>query len=945
MRNVRSWIAIVVAVIGLTVSTQATAAPFSYYDMVSKMTNIESRNTFAKSMMKSYSNGLKTLKPLAEKYGHYSWAAGLLETVNHYESEIQKFAELIGESLDVKATVINTTYKYNQHEVVTETPEVVSRASAEDEVTEDYTVNVYEDVVITYTKTVTTKTYKGTFTTQHWSDGANTTEVTTELVSTVAEDVVRTETERKFVRTYELERPVEVVEVVEEEPVVVEVVEEEPVVVVEEVVVVDVVDEPVIVVSDGMGIKTEGVLTAEEYLAMSDVSLGATQTYIDAVHNVNDGVGIDYITRKNGMYNYGTNLEAIGAPQAWAKGWTGKGSVLAILDTGIDLDHPEFADKIIDSECFIDMCTDQRLIDKGTNETIDDKNKYSHGTHVAGIAAANLDGEGTTGVAPDAKLLIGKVAWDNGYYQFNALGKGIEWAVNNGADAINVSGNYNVDLTYKRSIQSAGDGVFYSTDSRYDGVYALEGYSGLAVDDDFMLPQLTDAMSGNEAVLVFAAGNQRMDVPTYPAHYAVAENEDGELLLGGKAIVVGSWNLKSGSMSSSSNRAGTMCYGTNGECVSDRRISDYYILAPGDKVASTSADGEYRTLGGTSMAAPAVTGAVGIVHQMWPYMKGENIVKLLLNTADKDIWGYDVNTHGQGLLDLDEATNPQGVVGIPTSGRIDGARSSLNSGAFALSGGVHISSISSTMVVDDYDRNFYVDGNDMIATADTRSADPTQAADMGFAPDYYFGYGAGTVIPMEAGALNINEDSVAIATTVDKFMFGAVTEGNSFLGNVADNPLMDVNGATTFYAGYNLDKALTDDVTLFGNAMFGITKVNVGDSMMTSASSLLSNSATLGIKRNVSNGDFGFVASVPVAITQGSATFNTASTVSSTGDVDYLTSSSDLSATQREVDLGVFRNFQVTDNMFVKAHAEARLNYAGTNETVTTAGLNLTWSF
>jgi len=928
MKNVRSWIAIAVAVIGISVTAPATAAPFSYYDMVSNIANVDARNTFAKSMMKSYSNGLKTLKPLAEKYGHYSWAATLVETVNFYESEIKKFSELIGESLDVKATVINTTYKYNQHEVVTETPEVASRSSTQDEVTEDFTVSVYEDVVITYTKTVTTKTYKGTFTTQHWSDGANTTEVSTELVSTVSEDVVRTETERKFVRAYELERPVEVVEVVEEEPVVVE----------EEVVVVDVVDEPVNVVNDGMGIKTENTFTAEEYLAMDDVMLGATQTYIDAVLNVNPNVNLDYITRKSGMYNYGQNLQVIGAPQAWAKGWTGKGSVLAILDTGIDLDHPEFTDKIIASECFTGMCEDGY-------ETIDDKNRYSHGTHVAGIAAANLDGEGTTGVAPDANLLIGKVAWDNGYYQFSALGKGVEWAINNGADAINVSGNYNVDITYKRSIQSAGDGVFYSTDSRYNGVYALEGYSHLAVDDNFMLPQLTDAMSGNEAVIVFAAGNQRMDVPTYPAHYAVAENEDGELLLGGKAIVVGSWNLKSGSMSSSSNRAGTMCYGTDGKCASDRRISDYYILAPGDYVASTSANGEYRTNSGTSMAAPAVTGAVGVVHQMWPYMKGENIVKLLLNTADKDIWGYDVNTHGQGLLDLDEATNPQGVVGIPTSGRIEGAKSNLNSGAFALSGGAHISSISSTMVVDDYDRNFYIDGNDMIAVADTRYADPTQAGAMGFAPDYYFGYGSGTVVPFEAGALNINGDNVAFATTVDQFMFGALTEGNSFLGNVADNPLMDVNGATTFYAGYNLDVAMTDSVSLFGNATLGVTKLNVGDSMMTSASDLLSNSATLGIKRNTQNGDFGFVASLPVAITNGSATFTSASTVSATGDVDYVTSNSDLSATQREVDLGVFHNFQVTDNVFVKAHAEARLNYAGTDETVTTAGLNLTWSF
>ncbi len=935
MRNVNKFIAIVVAVIGLSVTTQATAAPFSYYDMVSNIANVESRDNFAKSMIRSYESGLKSLKPLAEKYGQYSWAAGLVETVNFYENEIEKFTILIGGALEQEVTETHKTYKYTNYDQVEESPEVVTRSSTQDEVTEDYTVNVYEDVVITYTKTVTTKSYKGTYTTTHFSDDTSLTKVSTDLVSTDVKEVTRTETERNFVRAYELERPVEVVEVVEEEPVVVE---EEVVVVEEEVVVVDVVNEPVTVVSDGIGIKTENVLTVEEYLAMDDVSLGGTQTYIDAVHSMNSRINVDYITRESGLYNNGNTLESINAPDAWAKGWTGKGSVLAILDTGIDLDHPEFANKIIDSKCFTGMCEDGY-------ETIDDKNKYSHGTHVAGIAAANLDGVGTTGVAPDAKLLIGKTAWDNGFYEFQALGKGIEWAVNNGADAVNVSGNYNVDITYKKSIQNAGDGVFYSTDSRYDGVYAIEGYSHLAVDSDYMLPQITDAMSGNETVVVFAAGNQRMDVPTYPAHYAIAENEAGELMLGGKAIIVGSWDLKSDSISNSSNKAGTMCYGVNGECSSDTRISDWYIMAPGRYVASTSANGEYRTNSGTSMAAPAVTGAVGIVHQMWPYMKGENIVQLLLNTADKDLTNYDENIHGQGMLDLDEATSPQGVIGIPTSGRIEGATSSLDSGAFALSGGAYISSISNTMVVDDYDRNFYVDGNDMIAVADTRSADTLQAASVGFAPDYYFGYGNGQVIPMETGALNINEDSLAFATTVDQFMFGAVTEGNSFLGNVADNPIMDVNGATTFYAGYNLDKSLTQDVTLFGNAMFGVTKLNVGNSMMTDASDLISNSATLGIKRNVESGDFGFVASLPVAITQGNATFKSASTVSATGDVDYVTSSSDLSATQREIDLGVFRNFNVTDNMSIKAHAEARLNYAGTNETVTTAGINFNWSF
>jgi hypothetical protein len=52
---------------------------------------------------------------------------------------------------------------------------------------------------------------------------------------------------------------------------------------------------------------------------------------------------------------------------------------------------------------------------------------------------------------------------------------------------------------------------------------------------------------------------------------------------------------------------------------------------------------------GTSQAAPHVTGAFGVLNQMWPYMKGDNLVRLVLNTANKDLPGYNVNVHGQGL--------------------------------------------------------------------------------------------------------------------------------------------------------------------------------------------------------------------------------------------------------------------------------------------------------
>ena len=170
MNTVRKIIVTAMAVICLSFVAMPTyAAPFSYYDMISKIADVDAQKTFAQNMMRSYRNGLTTLKPLAEKYGHYSWAAGLVETVNFYETEIHRFEELIGAKQVIEVTEVKQTYTYNEHEAVTETPEVSTRTSTESETTEDYTVNVYEDVVITFTKTVTTKKHKGTFTTTHWS--------------------------------------------------------------------------------------------------------------------------------------------------------------------------------------------------------------------------------------------------------------------------------------------------------------------------------------------------------------------------------------------------------------------------------------------------------------------------------------------------------------------------------------------------------------------------------------------------------------------------------------------------------------------------------------------------------------------------------------------------------------------------------------------------------
>ena len=149
-------------------------------------------------------------------------------------------------------------------------------------------------------------------------------------------------------------------------------------------------------------IQTENVvLTVEAYSAREDVMLYQTDTL--PVKTIQEDFGPTSESLIRSGYRayglYGNDLDIVNAPDAWARGWTGKGSTIAILDSGIDSDHSEFAGRIMAQECFTSACT---------NEGVDDLN--GHGTHVAGIAAAAFDGAGTTGVAFDAELLVGKVA-------------------------------------------------------------------------------------------------------------------------------------------------------------------------------------------------------------------------------------------------------------------------------------------------------------------------------------------------------------------------------------------------------------------------------------------------------------------------------------------------------------------------------------------------------
>ncbi|MFL6124020.1 S8 family serine peptidase, partial [Actinophytocola sp.] len=121
------------------------------------------------------------------------------------------------------------------------------------------------------------------------------------------------------------------------------------------------------------------------------------------------------------------NLTQIGAPQAWDTGLSGAGVDVAVLDTGIDANHPDLRGKVVAQANF----TDDPTAEDG----------HGHGTHVASIIGGSgaAAGGARKGVAYGARLLSGKVLNAEGVGQLSWLIEGMEWAAAQGADVANIS--------------------------------------------------------------------------------------------------------------------------------------------------------------------------------------------------------------------------------------------------------------------------------------------------------------------------------------------------------------------------------------------------------------------------------------------------------------------------------------------------------------------------
>ncbi|MGH8999891.1 MAG: S8 family serine peptidase [Acidimicrobiia bacterium] len=129
------------------------------------------------------------------------------------------------------------------------------------------------------------------------------------------------------------------------------------------------------------------------------------------------------------------NLSAIGAPSAWMRA-LGAGVRIGIVDTGIDIGHVEFAGKVVARADCTGSGGEMSGCRVGGGAGADDN---GHGTHVAGIAAAAVNGTGIAGVAPAAELVVAKALEADSGGTLGDIRAGIEWVVSQGADVVNVS--------------------------------------------------------------------------------------------------------------------------------------------------------------------------------------------------------------------------------------------------------------------------------------------------------------------------------------------------------------------------------------------------------------------------------------------------------------------------------------------------------------------------
>jgi len=344
-----------------------------------------------------------------------------------------------------------------------------------------------------------------------------------------------------------------------------------------------------------------------QFSALPDVEFAEPNYLVHALATEGEDINDPY-------YNIQYGIQDINLFNLWGAPVISKeGPIIAIIDTGVDIEHPDLKQNIWVNPAEANGASGY---DDDRNGFVDDLHGYDfvnqtgeladyngHGTHCAGIAAAvGYNGLGIIGANPDARIMPLTVLQSNGSGDVATIIKAIDYAAANGAQIISMSLG-----TYANSI-------------------ALEQALGRAYQNSVIV-----AAAGNDGMCLNHAHPEKaqpIPMPMFPAAYT--------FVLGVQASAQG------GAMAGFSN------YDDNGPVFSEygeEQLYNYELTAPGADIMSTYPNGQYKYLNGTSMATPLVAGALSRLLQAKEYNNRE------------ELFGDLINTSKNGILDMYAAYN------------------------------------------------------------------------------------------------------------------------------------------------------------------------------------------------------------------------------------------------------------------------------------------------
>jgi subtilisin family serine protease len=497
---------------------------------------------------------------------------------------------------------------------------------------------------------------------------------------------------------------------------------------------------------------------------------------------------------------------------AWARGFTGRGVTIGVIDQGFDLTHLDFAGKVVATKNFVSPNMSWGI----------------HGTAMAGVAAANKNNYGTLGVAPDAKLVLAQVGTGgtSNTISESAVYRALDWTSLQGASVINLSFGAGYTSNFVNTVyRNPTTGIYFSPSA-----YGVNYGAANSVIANYQ------TATNRGSIIVVSAGNQALPYAEFPAMYATRTDFANRLILNGRMIVVGALDSNN-KLASFSNAAGHLCQNFKGtQCLDTYLTRDFYVVAPGVNVAVTQPNqlsgnkNTATTMSGTSPAAAYVSGGMALIKQAWPQLRPEQLVHLVLTTT-KDLGapGTD-NIYGRGLVDFDRAVAPQGNLVLaarnlvlPSAG-LSSTNGSMTAGLVQIFRSTSV--LGNIQVLDVYGRNYSADLGRAIMARNPLMYSPDSPW-LGFT-----GYHTQSWIINPAMEIKVISATGGAAAQINYFkgdsifglQFGGMQEANGFLGNNGSGGLSLGTGNTT-WTQLQFDHAVTDQIGAI--AAFGIGTTHV----------------------------------------------------------------------------------------------------------------------